>query len=72
VRAMRVAPACQLTFDVGAEPDAADLWMRLPEISQRRVLGLLAAMITAGVLIEDAAASIAAAAPADGAGEGDG
>ncbi len=68
MRAMRVAPACQLTFDAGGEPDAAGLWMRLPETAQGRVLGLLAAMITAGVLAGDAGAPVAA----DGAGEGDG
>jgi hypothetical protein len=69
VRAMRVAPPCQLMFDVeGGEPDPAGLWIRLPETAQRRVLGLLAAMITAGVLAGDAAAPAAA----EGAGEGNG
>jgi len=68
VRAMRVVPACQLAFDVGGGP-AADLWTRLPETAQVQVMGLLAAMISAGVLVEGRAASVAAADPAAGAGE---
>jgi hypothetical protein len=46
-----------------------DLWARLPETAQVQVMGLLAAMIAAGVLAEGRAASIAAADPAAGAGE---
>ena len=69
MRAMRVVPACQLAFDVGGEPAAADLWMRLPETAQAQVMGLLAAMIAAGVLVEGRAASMVAADPAAGAGE---
>jgi hypothetical protein len=68
---MRVTPACQLAFDVGG-PAPADLWARLPETAQARVLGLLAAMIAAGVLVEGRAAAMAAADPAAGAGERDG
>lgn len=68
MRAMRVVPACQLAFDVGGGPAAVDLWARLPETAQVQVMGLLAAMIAAGVLAEGAA-SIAAADPAAGAGE---
>jgi hypothetical protein len=68
VRAMRVVPACQLAFDVGSGP-TADLWTRLPETAQVQVMGLLAAMIAAGVLVEGHAASVAAADPAAGAGE---
>ena len=69
MRAMRVAPACQLAFDTGGGPAPADLWTRLPETAQTRVLGLLAAMIAAGVLVEGSVASMAAADPAAGAGE---
>lgn len=69
MRAMRVVPACQLAFDVGGGPAAADLWTRLPETAQAQVMGLLAAMISAGVLVEGRAASVAAADPAAGAGE---
>ena len=69
MRAMRVAPACQLAFDVGGGPAPADLWTRLPETAQTRVLGLLAAMIAAGVLVEGRVASMAAADLAAGAGE---
>jgi len=66
---MRVAPACQLAFDAGGGPAPADLWTRLPETAQARVLGLLAAMIAAGVLVEGRAASMVAADPAARAGE---
>jgi hypothetical protein len=69
VRAMRVVPACQLAFDAVGGPAPADLWTRLPETAQAQVMGLLAAMIAAGVLVEDGVASVAAADPAAGAGE---
>jgi len=69
VRAMRVVPACQLAFDVSGGPAPADLWTRLPETAQAQVMGLLAAMIAAGVLVEGRAASMVAADPAAGAGE---
>jgi hypothetical protein len=46
-----------------------DLWARLPETAQVQVMGLLAAMIAAGVLAEGRAASIAAADLPAGAGE---
>jgi hypothetical protein len=66
---MRVAPACQLAFDADGGPAPAGLWTRLPETAQAQVLGLLAAMIAAGVLVEGRAASTAAADPPAGAGE---
>ena len=69
MRAMRVAPACQLAFDAGGGPAPADLRTRLPETAQTRVLGLLAAMIAAGVLAGGRVASMVAADPAAGAGE---
>ena len=69
MRAMRVVPACQLAFDVGGGPAPADLWTRLPETAQIQVMGLLAAMIAAGVLIEGRVASMVAAGPDAGAGE---
>ena len=46
-----------------------DLWTRLPETAQVQVMGLLAAMISAGVLVEGRAASMVAADPDAGAGE---
>lgn len=69
MRAMRVVPACQLAFDVGGGPAPPDLWARLPETAQARVMSLLAAMIAAGVLVEGRVASMAAIDPAAGAGE---
>jgi hypothetical protein len=66
---MRVVPARQLALDVGGGSAAADLWARLPETAQVQVMGLLAAMIAAGVLVEGHGASVAAADPAAGAGE---
>jgi hypothetical protein len=69
VRAMRVVPARQLALDVGGGPAAANLWARLPETAQVQVMGLLAAMIAAGVLAGGRGASVAAADPAAGAGE---
>ena len=69
MRAMRVVPACQLAFDAVGGPAPADLWTQLPETAQTQVMGLLAAMIAAGVLVEGGAASMVAAEPAAGAGE---
>ncbi len=69
MRAMRVMPARQLAFDVGGGPAAADLWTRLPETAQVQVMGLLAAMIAAGVLAGGRAASMAAADRSAGADE---
>ena len=61
VRAMRVAPACQLALDVVAADgsggrDVSQVWAQLPDTAQARVLRLLAAMIAAGVLTGDAGA----------------
>jgi hypothetical protein len=61
VRAMRVAPACQLALDVAAPEgcggrDPGRVWAQLPDTARARVLRLLAAMIAAGVLIDDAGA----------------
>jgi hypothetical protein len=56
-------------LDVGGGLAAADLWTRLPETAQAQVMGLLAAMIAAGVLVEGGAASVMPADPAAGAGE---
>ena len=69
MRAMRVVPACQLAFDAVGGPAPADLRTQLPETAQTQVMGLLAAMIAAGVLVEGGAASMVAAEPAAGAGE---
>jgi hypothetical protein len=57
VRALRVAPACQLTLDVpgaegGAGGDPGRVWAQMPDTARARVLCLLAAMIAAGVLAD--------------------
>ena len=61
MRALRVAPACQLMLDVpgakgGAGRDPGRVWAQMPDTARARVLCLLAAMIAAGVLIDDAGA----------------
>lgn len=62
VRLMRVAPAIQLTLD-GCEPagwglrDPGRVWAGLPDPARARVLCLLAAMIAAGVVIDDSASA---------------
>ncbi len=58
VRAMRLAPACQLMLDLsgaasGTGRDRGRVWSQLPDTAQARVLHLLAAMIAAGVVIDD-------------------
>jgi hypothetical protein len=55
LRALRIAPYCQLALDLG-EPGSADGWEMLPEQARLRVLALLAAMI----------AQAAVAGPAEG------
>jgi hypothetical protein len=57
VRALRVAPACQLMLDVpgaegGAGHDPGRVWAQMPDTARARVLCLLAAMIAAGVLAD--------------------
>ena len=57
VRALRVAPACQLMLDVpgaeaGAGRDPGRVWAQMPDTARARVLCLLAAMIAAGVLAD--------------------
>jgi hypothetical protein len=61
VRAMRLAPARQLTLDIpgperGGGRDPGRVWDQMPDTARARVLRLLAAMIAAGVLIDDAGA----------------
>jgi hypothetical protein len=58
VRAMRIAPARQLTLDIpwpgrGAGRDRERVWNQMPDAARTRVLRLLAAMIAAGVLTGD-------------------
>jgi len=58
VRAMRIAPARQLTLDIpwpgrGAGRDRERVWNQMPDAAWTRVLRLLAAMIAAGVLTGD-------------------
>jgi hypothetical protein len=61
VRAMRLAPARQLTLDIpgperGGGSDPGRVWDQMPDTARARVLRLLAAMIAAGVLIDDTGA----------------
>ena len=58
VRAMRIAPARQLTLDIpwpgrGAGRDRERVWNQMPDTARTRVLRLLTAMIAAGVLTGD-------------------
>lgn len=58
VRAMRIAPARQLTLDIpvpgrGADRDRERIRNQMPDAARTRVLRLLAAMIAAGVLAGD-------------------
>lgn len=58
VRAMRIAPARQLTLDIpwagrGRDRDREQVWNQMPDAARARVLRLLAAMIAAGVLTGD-------------------
>lgn len=60
VRALRVAPACQLMLDIpgperGPGRGPGRVWDQMPDAAQARVLRLLAAMIAAGVVIDDGA-----------------
>ena len=71
VRAMRIAPACQLTLDIpwagrGRDRDREQVWDQMPDAAQARVLRLLAAMIAAGVLTGDDAGQAAGAVRGDG------
>ena len=65
MRLMRVVPAFQLML-AGSEPagegrrDPGRVWAGLPDAAQARVLHLLAAMIAAGVVIDDGAGAGAA------------
>jgi hypothetical protein len=57
VRAMRIAPARQLTLDIPwpgrGDADRGRVWNQMPDAARARVLRLLAAMIAAGVLASD-------------------
>jgi hypothetical protein len=58
VRAMRIAPARQLTLDIpwpgrGEGRDRERVWNQMPDAARTRVLRLLAAMIADGVLAGD-------------------
>ncbi len=70
VRAMRIAPARQLTLDIpwpgrGEGRDRARVWDQMPDAARTRVLRLLAAMI-AGVLAGDDGGQDAGAVRGDG------
>lgn len=71
VRALRVAPACQLMLDVpgpegGAGRDPGRIWAQMPDTARARVLCLLAAMIAAGVLADGGGRRDGGAVRADG------
>jgi hypothetical protein len=71
VRAMRIAPACQLTLDIpwpgrGRDRDREQVWNQMPDAARARVLRLLAAMIAAGVLTGDGGCQDAGAVRDDG------
>ena len=71
VRALRVAPACQLMLDVpgaegGAGRDPGRVWAQMPDTARARVLCLLAAMIAAGVLADGGGPRDGEAVRADG------
>ena len=71
VRAMRIAPARQLTLDIpwpgrGEGRDRERVWNQMPDAARARVLRLLAAMIAAGVLAGDDASQDAGAVRGDG------
>jgi len=51
LRAMRVAPPCQLAFPIGDQALPADRWATLPEERRAEVLALLGRLIARGVLI---------------------
>ena len=57
VRAMRIAPARQLTLDIPwpghDDTDRGRVWDQMPDAARTQVLRLLAAMIAAGVLAGD-------------------
>ena len=67
VRAMRIAPACQLTLDIPwPGRDRGRIWDQMPDAARTRVLCLLAAMIAAGVLTGDNAGQDGGAVRDDG------
>jgi hypothetical protein len=71
VRAMRIAPARQLTLDIpwpgrGRDRDREQVWNQMPDAARARVLRLLAAMIAAGVLTGDGGCQAAGAVRDDG------
>jgi hypothetical protein len=53
LRALRVAPACQLALDVDQTVTSAECWQRLPEETRAQVLTLLARLIARGVIAEE-------------------
>jgi hypothetical protein len=71
VRAMRIAPARQLTLDIpwpgrGQDRDREQVWNQMPDAARARVLRLLAAMIAAGVLTGDGGCQAAGVVRDDG------
>ena len=52
MRAMRVAPPCQLALPMGDHVLPADRWNSLPEARRAEVLALLGRLIARGVLAD--------------------
>jgi hypothetical protein len=52
LRAMRVAPPCQLALPIGDQVLPADRWDALPESRRAEVLALLGRLIARGVLAD--------------------
>jgi hypothetical protein len=53
MRALRIAPACQLALFLDRAAPPASRWAGLPERSRAEVLALLARIIARGVLVPD-------------------
>jgi hypothetical protein len=56
LRALRVAPACQLALDVDQTVTSAECWQRLSEETRAQVLTLLARLIARGVIADEGGA----------------
>lgn len=53
MRALRIAPACQLALFLDRAAPPASRWAQLPDRSRSEVLALLARIIARGVLADD-------------------
>lgn len=50
MRALRVAPPCQLALPISDGPSPVDQWAALPEPQRAQALALLARLIARGVI----------------------